>query len=252
MALVSPPDDLNLDSDATTPMSFAAEGDNVQQENRELSDLVAWVTNRYQRAKDSRSDDEERWLLNYRNYRGIYGPDVAFTDKEKSRAFIKITKTKVLAAFAQISDILFAGGKFPIGIQPTQMSSGAADAVHVQTQEEPEEKKSTSTAKRVELVKTGPYADLLEEVEDELNEGASGQLGALLWEPTKLAAKKMENRGLPSQVPIASAKEVPGGYFENRTPEVVSSNTCRRNSASGAGDIFSTVSPAANKSACNK
>ena len=192
MALVSPPDDLNLDSDATTPMSFAAEGDNVQQENRELSDLVAWVTNRYQRAKDSRADDEERWLLNYRNYRGIYGPDVAFTDKEKSRAFIKITKTKVLAAFAQISDILFAGGKFPIGIQPTQMSSGAADAVHVKTQDEPEDKKSTSTAKRVELVKTGPYADLLEEVEDEINEGASGQLGALVWEPTKLAAKKME------------------------------------------------------------
>ena len=63
---------------------------------------------------------------------------------------------------------------------------------YVKNKDEPEDKKSTSTAKEVELVKTGPYADLLEEVEDEINEGASGPLGALVWEPTKLAAKKME------------------------------------------------------------
>jgi len=194
MALVTPPENLNLDVDAETPMSFAAEGDNVQQENRELSDLVAWVTHRYERSKDSRLEDEERWLTNYRNYRGIYGPDVQFTDKEKSKAFVKITKTKTLAAFAQISDVLFAGGKFPIGIQPTSVSSGALDAVHMRTDDQKEDtpKKSTSTAKRAELVKTGPYADLLEEVEDEIQEGASGAVGALVWEPAKAAAKKME------------------------------------------------------------
>ncbi len=32
-----------------------------------------------------------------RNYRGIYGTDVQFTDTEKSKASVKITKTKVLA-----------------------------------------------------------------------------------------------------------------------------------------------------------
>lgn len=195
MALVTPPDDLNLDTDANSPTSFAAEGDNVQQENRELSNLVAWVQGRYERSKDSRLEDEERWLTNYRNYRGIYGPEVAFTDKEKSKAFVKITKTKTLAAFAQISDVLFAGGKFPIGVQPTSVSNGAADAVHMKMDEQQQEegpKKSTSTAKRVELVKTGPYADLLKDVEDEINEGASGAVGALVWEPAKAAAKKME------------------------------------------------------------
>jgi len=195
MALVTPPDDLNLDTDANSPTSFAAEGDNVQQENRELSNLVAWVQGRYERSKDSRLEDEERWLTNYRNYRGIYGPEVAFTDKEKSKAFVKITKTKTLAAFAQISDVLFAGGKFPIGIQPTTVSNGVADAVHMKMDEQQQEegpKKSTSTAKRVELVKTGPYADLLKDVEDEINEGASGSVGALVWEPAKAAAKKME------------------------------------------------------------
>ena len=40
-----------------------------------------------------------RWLRSYRNYRGIYGSDMSFTEKEKSRVFVKITKTKVLAAF---------------------------------------------------------------------------------------------------------------------------------------------------------
>jgi hypothetical protein len=195
MALLTPPENLNLDIDAETPMSFAAEGSDVQQENRELSDLVAWVTQRYNRAKDSRSDDEERWLSNYRNYRGLYGPDVAFTDNEKSKAFIKITKTKTLAAYAQISDVLFAGGKFPIGIQPTSVSTGAKDAVHMRMDDKPEEKspkKSTSTAKRPELIETGPYADILKEVEEDIQDGASGAVGALVWEPAKASAKKME------------------------------------------------------------
>ena len=93
MALVPRPEDLNLDV-TDDPILYAEEGSNVDQENRELSDLVAYVESRFTRAKNARSEDEERWLVNYRNYRGIYGPDVQFTEKEKSKAFVKITKTK--------------------------------------------------------------------------------------------------------------------------------------------------------------
>jgi hypothetical protein len=60
------------------------------------------------RAKDARYTDEQRWIESYRNFRGLYGPDVQFTDTEKSRAFIKITKTKVLAAYGKITSILFS------------------------------------------------------------------------------------------------------------------------------------------------
>ena len=38
---------------------------------------------RYQKAEDSRQNDEDRWLRAYRNYRGLYGPDVQFSEAEK-------------------------------------------------------------------------------------------------------------------------------------------------------------------------
>ena len=69
----------------------------------ELSDvgvngIIPFVQERYDRAEDYRRNDEERWLRSYTNYRGIYGSDVQFTEAERSRVFIKVTKTKTLAA----------------------------------------------------------------------------------------------------------------------------------------------------------
>lgn len=70
------------------------------------SPLVRFVQERFSRAKDYRDSDEERWLKSYRNYRGLYSQDVQFTEAEKSRVFIKVTKTKTLAAYGQIVDVL--------------------------------------------------------------------------------------------------------------------------------------------------
>ena len=61
--------------------------------------LVALLTDRYVKAVSARDHDESRWLTAYHNYRGLYGPDVQFTEAEKSRVFIKVTKTKTLAAY---------------------------------------------------------------------------------------------------------------------------------------------------------
>src|SRR6056300_25021 len=71
-----------------------------------VSGIIPFVIERYQRAEDYRYNDEERWLRSYRNYRGLYGSDVQFTEAEKSRVFIKVTKTKTLAAYGQIVDVL--------------------------------------------------------------------------------------------------------------------------------------------------
>ena len=60
------------------------------------SDIVSFVQGRFKRAEDVRQQDEQRWLKAYRNYRGLYGPDVQFTETEKSRVFVKVTKTKTL------------------------------------------------------------------------------------------------------------------------------------------------------------
>ena len=56
--------------------------------------IVDYVYDKYSRAEDYRENDEDRWLRAYRNYRGLYGPDVQFTEAEKSRVFVKTTKTK--------------------------------------------------------------------------------------------------------------------------------------------------------------
>ena len=56
-----------------------------------------------------------------------------YRDSERSRVFIKITKTKVLAAYGQIVDILFANKKFPIVVEPTPIPEGVAEFAHMKT-----------------------------------------------------------------------------------------------------------------------
>ena len=41
-----------------------------------VSHIVSFVEGRFKRAEDARLGDEERWMRAYRNYRGLYGPDV--------------------------------------------------------------------------------------------------------------------------------------------------------------------------------
>ena len=93
--------------------------------------LVGLIQSRYSVAEESRDMDEARWLESYENYRGLYGKRVKFRDSEKSRVFIKVTKTKVLAAFGQLVDVLFNTGKFPIGIAETKIPEGEMASAHL-------------------------------------------------------------------------------------------------------------------------
>ena len=88
------------------------------------NNLVALLTDRFTAAQSSRDQDEGRWLSSYHNYRGLYGKQVRFRESEKSRVFVKVTKTKVLAAFGQLVDVIFGGNKFPIGVSETRMPEG--------------------------------------------------------------------------------------------------------------------------------
>jgi len=89
---------------------------NIDEEGFSGNSLITYIQERYTRSEESRRADESRWLRAYRNYRGIYGPDVQFTETEKSRVFIKVTKTKTLAAYSQIAEVLFSNNKFPFSI----------------------------------------------------------------------------------------------------------------------------------------
>jgi len=101
----------------------------------EYHPLVGYIRTRFQQAETSRLYDEKRWLKAYRNYRGLYGPEMSFRSNENSKVFVKITKTKVLASFGQIIEVLFGSGKFPIGVEPTPVPEEMAEYAHLKPQQ---------------------------------------------------------------------------------------------------------------------
>ena len=103
--------------------------------------LIGYIRGRFQQAETSKVYDEKRWLKAYRNYRGLYGPETAFRENEKSRVFVKITKTKVLASFGQIIEVLFSQGKFPLGVSPTSVPEDISKRAHLDPKnpEQPQE-----------------------------------------------------------------------------------------------------------------
>ncbi len=203
--------DLEIDIDSITDELFALE----KEDNEKYGNLEGWIRDRFSAASEKRDSDEQRWLQAYKNYRGVYGDDVKFTDAEKSRAFIKITKTKVLAAYAQIVDVLFAGSKFPIAINPTKNPiSDSPSAVYFDQTELTEENiaskvpnpatgkpektepkgQKNNRARPSRLDDLGPYSESLSRVGDDLNVGYGQTPTSATFEPLVKAARNMETR----------------------------------------------------------
>ena len=182
-------------------------------EDVDVAKIIPYIMDRYQKAEDYRQQDEDRWLSSYRNYRGLYGPDVKFTEVEKSRVFIKVTKTKTLAAYGQIVDVLFANNKFPLSIEPTELPEGVVADVHFDMQEQPEQNKpkedvpespygfrgddkeflAGSTTLTLQE-KLGPLKDKLSPVQDKLKEGPASTPSSVEFSPAMVAAKKMQKK----------------------------------------------------------
>ena len=106
-------------------------GKTLTLEEDQQRNLIGIIKDRYSVAEMARDTDERRWITAYENYRGLYAKGVKFRESEKSRVFVKITKTKVLAAFGQLVDVIFGTGKFPIGISETKMPEGETDMAHL-------------------------------------------------------------------------------------------------------------------------
>ena len=176
------------------------------------NNIIPYIQGRYKRAEDYRQQDEERWLDAYRNYRGIYGPDVQFTEAEKSRVFIKVTKTKTLAAYQQLESIMFANNKFPLTVDPTELPEGVVADVNFDPAE-PDQIKESDVDKEVTpygfkgdgkdfprgaTSKTlgemlGPLTDKLKEI-DGLKNGTGMTPTAVTFSPAMVAAKKMQKK----------------------------------------------------------
>lgn len=182
-----------------------------------LNSITTFVADRFKRAEDARFSDEERWLRSYRNYRGIYGPEVQFTSSEKSKVFVKVTKTKTLAAYGQIVDVLFGNNKFPLSIEPSVLPDGVAESVHInidpnasQAQQAlsgafgeeyskpyligPDTELSPGETRTTLMKRLGGMKDKLAPVSDKIIEGVGTTPTSVTFHPAMVAAKKMEKK----------------------------------------------------------
>jgi len=200
-------DEIMIEDDAIA----LEDSENTAIEDADVSNIIPYILERYSRAEDYRYQDEERWLKAYRNYRGLYGPDVQFTETEKSRVFIKVTKTKTLAAYGQIVDVLFASNRFPLSVEPTELPEGVVEDVHFDPKEPEQLRGETmlsspygykgdgkdfepgATAKTLSE-KLGPLSGKLEGVQDQLKEGPGKTPTAIEFSPAMVAAKKMQKK----------------------------------------------------------
>ena len=198
---------------------FETDNVSVVQDGDELdaSSVVGYVKERFKRAEDARQTDETRWLRSYRNYRGIYGSDVQFTETEKSRVFVKVTKTKTLAAYGQIVDVLFGSSRFPLTVNPTTLPDGVAESVHINIdpnaeagQQElsqafgeppkvsflfdPDEKLKPGETMFDRMERLGPLEDRLAALGDKVIEGPGTSQSTVTFHPAMVAAKKMEKK----------------------------------------------------------
>jgi hypothetical protein len=70
--------------------------------------------------KDARKDNEDEWLSSFRQFLGQYDPDtLAKLTGSRSKIFVGLTRTKVMAAFSRMVDLLFQPGQNFFGIEPT-------------------------------------------------------------------------------------------------------------------------------------
>jgi len=182
--------------------------DAEESKDEDIANLVPFIIDRYKRAEDFRYQDEERWIKAYRNYRGLYGTDVQFSEAERSRVFIKVTKTKTLAAYGQIVDVLFANNKFPLSIDPTQLPDGVAGDVHFDPKESPEVREVMDSpygfsgdgkdlqpgdTQNTLNERMGEYANKLGEIEG-VREGVGRTGTAITFSPALVAAKRMQKK----------------------------------------------------------
>ena len=105
----------------------------VNSPSEQMPGLAGLIRSKFEDAENGRYAHEQRWLQAYKNFRGIYDSTTQYRDSERSKVFIKITKTKVLAAYGQIVDILFANKKFPIVVESTPMPEGIEEFAHMRT-----------------------------------------------------------------------------------------------------------------------
>ena len=198
-------DELYMDEEESSFVEDKEDADSSRDEK--VGTVVGLVEGKFYKAEKARYTDELRWIRAYQNYRGVYGSDVQFTSTEKSRVFVKVTKTKVLAAYGQIVDVLFGSNKFPISINPTVLPEGISESVNFETDSNMRKAQESDGAlpqddMRLQPGETiidlrerlGALRNKLDPVQDLIEDGPGTTPSKVTFHPAMIAAKKMEKK----------------------------------------------------------
>ena len=107
----------------------AAARDNLERHSTKLGDYLHGQFDEYKSQREQ--SIESRWLKDLRQYRGEYDPEVKQRmPKNKSKAFMGETRTKVRTFVSRMMDLLFpANGDRNFSIDPTPVPDLHADAI---------------------------------------------------------------------------------------------------------------------------
>ena len=107
------------------PEGISTAVDPSEEEEQQLDSLGSTLRAKFAEYKDARNDVEDDWIEDLRAFMGQYDPEVIAKIQEKgerSQVYVGLTRTKVLAAYSRMTDLLFQPGQKFFAIEPTPIT----------------------------------------------------------------------------------------------------------------------------------
>jgi hypothetical protein len=105
-------------------------------EDAQEASAASFILRKFEAAQSNRRVIETRWIRAFDQFRGNYSAEelsslaiIRQMNPRASEAFIKVTKTKTLAAYGSLVEVIAANGKLPIGVESTPEPEGIAKEV---------------------------------------------------------------------------------------------------------------------------
>ena len=171
------------------PEGIPAGADPSKEEQEELNSLGSVLRSKYSEYKDARDDIEDGWIEDLRAFMGQYDPEVLAKIESKgdrSQVYVGLTRTKVLAAFSRITDLLFQPGQKFFSIEATPVAKQPL------VEKELTEQAALEIMQAAEVVDPSLVDDLIQERLRELKEE--------IEEETNLRVENMEEAILDQAV----------------------------------------------------
>jgi len=158
-------------------ISLAGEGTDQDQATESLGQILK---SRFEDYKDSRSDVEGEWVEDLRSFMGQYDSETLSkisSKGDRSTVYVGLTRTKVLAAFSRMTDLLFQPGQHFFSIEPTPIVKQPI------LEQELTEQAAMEIMEAANVIDPMLVDDLiqsrLEELKEELNEEAGKRVDAM-------------------------------------------------------------------------